>query len=716
MSEKPSISSQLDPIFRPNSIAVIGASTSPNALGRQILENVVNYRFRGRIFPVNPKCKELLGLRCFPSVLEIPGPIDLAVVVVSRENTLAVVEECGQKGVRGVVVITAGFRETGEPGAELEEQLAARARHYGFRLVGPNCMGVINTDPHVRLNATFATTMPLDGTKAFLSQSGALGVVILNIADDRTLGLSSFASLGNKADVADHDVLAYWAEDPRTSVVLMYLESFSDPLCFAQVARSVSRRKPVLVVKSGKTRAGARAAISHTGALAEESDVALDAFLEHCGVIRVSTVEELFDLGTAFARNPLPEGPRVAIISNAGGPAILATDAVIGRGLEMAQFSEATVSALSARLPAHASSSNPVDMLPTADATLYGFALEKLLEDPGVDMAMVIFVPPMMVDPIAVIGALEEARRKVRKPVVGVLMAPKDGGAMLRESFPDHLALYMFPEAAAGALAGLERQRRWSTRGPGVQRQWPVDRAAAERIFEVARAEGRTELHLREAFGVLTAYGIPVARYEVARSAEAAEKAARQIGFPVAMKISHGGVAHKTEARGVALNIRSTDQAFHTYHGLTHVLAEQLHIEASGRAVILQEMVTGRETILGMVRDPHVGPLLMFGLGGLFVETLRDVAFRPVPLTDLDARELLRAIRGYPVLAGVRGQKPVAFEKLEEALTRLSQLVADFDFIEEIDINPFFASERPDDCKAADARFRLRADRPHDAK
>lgn len=698
----------LDPLFRPRSLAVIGASTEPRALGRQILENVLEYGFRGRVYPVNPRASEILGLRCFPSVVDIPDPVDLAVIVVPREFTLAVAEECGRKGVRGLVVITAGFRETGGEGAVREERLAEMARQFGYRLVGPNCMGVINTDPLVRLNATFAPTMPLEGTKAFLSQSGALGVAILNVANDRNLGLSSFASLGNKADVTDDDLLAYWADDPRTSVILMYLEAFSNPSRFAQVARSVSLRKPILVVKSGRTHAGARAAISHTGALAEASDVALDAFLEHCGVQRVGTVEELFDYGTVFARNALPRGRRVAVISNAGGPAILATDAIIGEGLEMAQLSAATLATMRAHLPTHANVSNPLDMLPTADAPLYGSALRVVLADPGVDMVLAIFVPPLMVDPVDVIAALDAARRDAPKPVVGVLMAPKDALAQLRETHPDHLALCQFPEAAAGALAALWRQARWCMRGQGEEARRPVDRAAAEKALAAARAEKRHELHLREAFALLQAYGIPVARYEVVRAAEAAEEAARKLGFPVAMKISHGGVAHKTEARGVALNIRSSDQAFHTYHGLTHVLAESQHIDMAGRAVVVQEMLSGRETILGMVRDPNVGPLLMFGLGGLFVETIRDVAFRPVPLTDLDAEELVRAIRGYPVLAGVRGQKPVNFPAIREALLRLSQLVADFDCIEEVDINPFFASERAEECKAADARFRLR--------
>lgn len=700
MSDEKRITSDLDSIFSPGSIAVIGASTEPKALGRQILENLLLYHFRGRLFPVNPKAKELLGLRCFPSILDIPDPIDLAVVVVPRTAAPAVLEECASKGVRGVVVITAGFREVGGEGEALEEKLAEITSRAGFRLVGPNCMGVINTDPLVRLNATFSPTMPLDGNVAFLSQSGALGVAILNIAKERSLGLSSFASLGNKADVADDDVLAAWAEDPRTSVILMYLESFSHPARFARVARSVSREKPLLVVKSGKTRAGARAAISHTGALVQTSDAALDAFLEHCGVQRVATVEELFDLGMAFARNPLPNGPRVAVLSNAGGPAILATDAVIGAGLEMAQFSEQTLAALRARLPTQASFNNPVDMLPTATASLYGYAVRATLEDPGVDMALVIFVPPIMVEPAAVIGALEEARRAVAKPVVGVLMAPEESIAMLHESYPNHLALCQFPESAAGALAALERQRRWRDRGPGIESAFRVDRAAAERVFSTARVEGRTELHLDESFEVLTAYGIPVARYAVARSPEAAEEAARTLGFPVAMKLAHGGIAHKTEARAVALNVRSTDQAFHTYYGLTHG-------DASAQAVLVQEMIPGRETILGMVRDPNLGPLVMFGLGGLFVETIRDVAFCPVPLTDLDARELIRAIRGYPVLSGVRGQKPVAFTVLEEAILRLSQLVADFGILEEIDINPFFASERESDCRAADARIRM---------
>ncbi|HEX9761332.1 MAG TPA: acetate--CoA ligase family protein [Candidatus Acidoferrales bacterium] len=697
---------ELDAIFRPKSIAVVGASTQEDALGRQILDNLVNYRFRGRIFPVNPKAKDLLGLRCFPSVLDIPGPIDLAVVVVPRALVIEVVEQCGEKGVRGVVVITAGFRETGPAGEGLEQKLIAVARRHNMRLVGPNCMGVLNTEPLVRLNATFAPTMPLEGNVAFLSQSGALGVAILNIAEDRNLGISCFASLGNKADVTDDDALAEWADDPRTAVILMYLESFSDPARFARVTRRVTLTKPVLCVKSGKTFAGARAAVSHTGALAAGSDSALDAFFEHCGVLRVNTVEELFDFGTAFARNPLPRGPRVAVLSNAGGPAILATDAMIGNGLEMAQLSEKTLETLRPRMPRHASVSNPLDMLPSADATLYGFALRTVLEDPGVDMALVIFVPPMMVDPVDVTGALEEARRAVAKPVVGVMMATKAATSLLAEHYPNHLALCQFPESAAAALAAMERYRRWRARGPGAEPNWPVDRAAAERIFAAAQSQGRAELHLDEAFAVLEAYGIPVARYEVARSAEEAEAAAQRIGFPVAMKLAWGGIAHKTESRAVALGVRSSDQAFHTYYGLAHALAG--HAAAGpGATVVVQQMVRGRETILGLMRDPFLGPLVMFGLGGLFVETIRDVAFRPVPLTDLDARELVRAIRGYPVLAGVRGEKPVDFARLEEAITRLSQLVADFDCIEEIDVNPFFASEDAAGCLAADARIRI---------
>jgi acetyltransferase len=701
--------SQLDSIFSPQSVAVVGASTEPNALGRQILENLVNYRFRGKLYPVNPKAREILGLRCFPSVEEIPDKIDLAVVVVPREHTVSVVEACGRKSVRGIVVITAGFRETGESGAQAEAKLAELAERFGFRLVGPNCMGVINTDPNVRLNATFAPTMPLEGNKAFLSQSGALGVAILNIADERTLGLSCFASLGNKAEVADDDVLSFWADDPRTKVILMYLESFSHPARFAQVARKVSQRKPILVVKSGKTHAGARAAISHTGALSEASDAALDAFLEHCGVIRVHTVEELFDIGTAFARNPLPAGPRVAVISNAGGPAILAVDSLIGNGLEMAELSEATLAAMRPRVPAHASIANPLDMLPTASADLYGFALQKVLEDPGVDMAMVIFVPPMMVDTMDVVGALERARRKVAKPVVGVLMAPEQSSAMLRESYPDHLALCQFPEQAAGALAALERHRRWRARGHGVELSFRMDRERIRKIFEGVRAEGRADLHLREALEVADACGIPLARYVVVRSAEEAENVGRGLGFPVVMKTSHAAVSHKTEARAVSLDVRSASQAFHTYHGLTHLLSLSQQVPATGRAVIVQETLSGRETVLGAVRDPHLGALLMFGLGGVFVEALRDVAFRPVPLTDLDAKDLIHAIRGYPVLAGMRGQRPVDFARLEDVILRLSQLVTEFEEIEELDINPFFVSDNSADCKAADCRIRIRA-------
>ena len=691
----------LDPIFRPQTVAVIGASTDHQSLGRQLLDTMVKYGFRGRLFPVNPKVTEIAGLQCYPNILAIPEPVQMAVVVVPSQAALAVLEECGQKGVRGVVMITAGFREIGAEGAALEAKVVELARRNSFRLVGPNCMGVINADPAVRLNATFAPTSPVDGNVAFLSQSGALGIAILNIAEERNLGLSSFASLGNKADVTDDDLVEYWSTDPRTSVMLMYLESFSNPARFAKVARAISRQKPILVVKSGKTIAGARAAASHTGALAAASDAALDAFLEHCGVQRVATVEELFDLGIAFARNPLPAGSRVAIISNAGGPAILATDALVAQGLEMAQLAPATLDALRKRLPAHASVTNPLDTLPGAGADLYRFALSVVLNDPGVDMAMVIYVPPMLGDPVGVIGAIESVRHEIAKPIVGVLMAPKKASALVRESQPNHLALCQFPESAAGALAALDRQRRWCARGAGREPKWQVDRNRVHALISSALAEGRNALHLHEAFEALEGYGIPVARYRTVRSAEEAEDAARALTFPVAMKLTYGNIAHKTEARAVALNVRSTDQAFHTYYGLTRG-------GSLGDTVVVQEMVAGRETIIGMVRDPTVGPLIMFGLGGIFVETIRDVAFRPVPLTDLDARELIRAIRGYPALAGVRGQKPVDFARLEESITRLSQLVSDFDAIEELDMNPFFASELAENCAAADARIRLR--------
>ena len=700
------MTSPLDPILRPRSVALVGASARQNSLSYQILHNLIEYGFTGLIYPVNPRAPVLHSMKCYPSVSAIPEPVDLAIIVVPRDAVLDAVDDCGRKGVKGLVVITAGFREVGPEGAQLETELKRKLGIYGMRMVGPNCMGVINTDPAVRLNATFSPAFPLDGDAAFVSQSGALGVVILNLAREVDLGLSYFISMGNKTDTSGNDFLQYWAEDPRTRLILMYLESFGNPRKFVQITRALSKQKPILVVKSGRTVAGARAAVSHTGAMAG-TDLLIDAMLDQCGAIRAGSVEELFDLGVAFAKNPLPEGNRVAVLTNAGGPAILATDALVGHGLKMASLLPETTRRLRERLPAEAAVINPVDMLPAGDAPMYEYASDLLLRDPGVDALVVVFVPPMMVNAMDVARAVEGVRRRYKKPMVGVFMAPEEFRAELRQALPDHMPIYPFPESAARGLAALERYRHWRAKPLGQVRHFHMNRERIAAIFERARAARRAQLHLDEAFAVAESCCIPVARYKLCPSADAAVKAATEIGFPVALKIASGELVHKTEAGGVALGLETAEQ-------LTQAYTRIVRQNGDGR-VVVQAMLTGgpagqnaaRETILGVAADPLYGPVLMFGLGGIFVETLRDVVFRMVPITDADADDMIRQIRGHALLAGVRGQPPVAFGILRESLERLSQLVTDFPEVLEVDINPFFASPDPQMCRAVDLRIRI---------
>ncbi|MBZ5516492.1 MAG: CoA-binding protein, partial [Acidobacteriia bacterium] len=440
----------LDSIFRPQAIAVVGASRKVGSIGREIMHNLIEYNFHGKVFPVNPKADYIHSIKAFPTVSAIPDPVDLAIIVVPRDGVLAVVDDCAQKGVKGLLVITAGFAETGEEGARFEEELQQRVKRYGMRMVGPNCMGVINTHPDVRMDATFAPALPLPGRIGFMSQSGALGVAILNIARQVDIGFSFFVSMGNKTDVSGNDLLTYWENDPETDLILMYLESFGNMRRFIQIARRIAKQKPIVAVKSGRTPAGARAASSHTGALVagQGLDVAADALLEQCGVIRVDTVEELFDLAMGFSKNPVPRGNRLGILTNAGGPAIMATDTAISLGLAVGKLSERTTAELRRLLPPEASLGNPVDMTPKSDRSKYEACARVMLEDEGIDSLLVVFVPPMMINAMDIIMGLEDLRRQFPKPVLGVMMAPEAFFQELNQKHPGHMAIYLFPESA----------------------------------------------------------------------------------------------------------------------------------------------------------------------------------------------------------------------------------------------------------------------------
>lgn len=700
--------SALDVFFRPRSVAVVGTSRRPGTIGYQILDNILRHGYQGVVYPVNPKAEAIHSIRAYPDVEAIPGPVDLAVVVVPKQHVLDVVDSCGRKGVQALVVITAGFKEVGGDGVALEEALVERVRAHGMRLVGPNCMGLLNTESGVSLNATFAPNMPPQGPLTFMSQSGALGVTILDYAAEYGIGIHHFVSVGNKPDVSGNDLIEYWEDDPDTRVILMYIENFGNPRRFTRIARRVTRKKPIVVVKSGRTGAGARAASSHTGALAG-ADIATDALLAQCGVLRADSVEELFDIAMALEDQPVPKGPRVAIVTNAGGPGIIIADALESAGLEVVELTEATQARLREILPVEASVRNPVDMIASATSDTYLAALGTVLEDENVDAAVAAFVPPLGIRQVDVAQSIVAARRAgPDKPLLAVLMGREglpEGKAELHDA---GVPAYIFPESAARALAAMYRYRRWLDRPVPEPQAFDVDAAAVEAILDGAVREGRSGLTEPEALAVLGAYGIPVVEHRVATSEAEAVDAARLLDGPVVLKVVSPEVVHKSDAGGVKVGVQGEEEVRRAYREILESVG-RAQPDAEIRGILVSRYLPrGRETILGMSLDPGFGPVLMFGLGGIYVEALKDVTFRIQPVSREDAREMVEGIRGRRILEGIRGEPPADREALMDALQRISQLVGDHLRITELDINPFLAFA--EGGVAVDARVRIRAE------
>lgn len=683
----------LDSLLRPKSIAVIGASRTPNTIGYQILDNLLRHGYTGAVYPVNPTAQAVHSIRAYPSVETIPDAVEMAVIVVPKQHVCAAAEACGRKGVQALVVISAGFKEVGGAGIERETELKAIAAKYRMRLVGPNCMGVLNTAPEWSMNATFAPTMPPAGPVAFMSQSGAMGVTILDYAAEYGIGISQFVSAGNKADVSGNDLIEYWHGDERTRVILMYLENFGNPRKFTRLAREITKTNPIIVVKSGRSGAGARAASSHTGALAG-ADRAIDALLHQCGVLRAETVEEMFDLAMAFAHQPVPRGNRVAIVTNAGGPGIIIADACEANGLSVTGLTESTRARLATQLPEEASVQNPVDMIASATPQSYRMAVETVLEDANVDAVIAAFVPPLGIRQEDVAQAIVDVAGGEReKPVLAVLMG--------REGLPQGLAGlnaagipgYRFPESAVRALAAMYRQGMWQRRPAGEVRAFEVDRGTVEEIISRAVDENREKLSEPEVMRVLEAYGIPVAPYRVVKTLDEAEEAAESLGWPVVMKLLSPRIVHKSDVGGVEIGIEDGAELARAWARLTHDAPRRAGIGADDvDGVLVQAMVRGgKETIVGMTSDPQFGPVLMFGLGGIYVEALGDVVFRVHPVRDVDAHEMVRAIRGRALLEGVRGEPASDLAAVEAVIQRVSQLVGDHPSIREMDINPWLA-------------------------
>lgn len=690
----------LDFIFRPRSVAVVGASPKKGTIGRELLHNIIEGEFNGKVFPVNPNYPVIHSVKCHPKVSEIPDEVDLAIIIVPRDIVMDIVDDCGKKGVRGLVVITAGFKEAGPKGAELEKQLKEKVVGYGMRMIGPNCFGVVNTNPDIRLYATFGKTQPTAGKISFISQSGAMGESMLYFAQQIGLGISQFASIGNKADVSGNDLLEYWREDPQTEVILMYLENFGNPRKFTRIARELSRKKPMIVVKSGRTLAGSRAAASHTGSLAG-LDIGVDALLEQAGVLRVSSVEEMFDLATAFSLQSVPPGPKAAIVTNAGGPGIITTDAVIQMGLSLTKFSDQTKASIRSAVPEAANVENPVDLIATADAKAYGAALSAVMADSAVDSVIVLFVPPINIDQMAVARSILDVQARFKKPVYTSLMGVSENSppvALLREH---SIPAYAFPESIVKSLTGLERYRQWSVRPEPVFPKFEVKREAA---LKLVKNSGGKILGL-EALELLNAYGIRVVPSKTAAGSDELLEAAAEIGFPLVLKINDSKLVHKTEIGGVVADLRTKEEVLDAYLKLKKRY-EKAFPGSPFSGVLVQKMIKGGvETVFGITLDRSYGPLMMFGLGGVFVEVIKDVSFRLHPLSKTDAEEMVRSIKAFPLLSGFRGSKPVRIDKLEEVLLRLSQLVGDFPEISELDINPFIATSEEESSAAVDCRM-----------
>jgi len=703
--ERLGVTASLMPILYPTSVAVIGASRDDSSIGGRLFANLLARGFTGPVYPVNPQAPFVHAVKAYPSILDIDEPVDLAFVAVPAPAVLDVINDCGKKGVRGVVVISAGFSETGEAGGELEDAVLAAARRHGMRLVGPNCMGLLNADPNVSLDGQFGPTFPPAGNVAMASQSGALGLAILNEATELGIGLSTFVSLGNRADVSANDLLLYWDGDPATDVIVLYMESFGHARRFGRVARRVSRTKPVVVVKAGRSSAGARAAASHTGSLAS-LDVAVDALFGQSGVIRTDTLNELFDVASLLANQPLPAGRRVAVLTNAGGPAILAADALESVGMELPQLSPELQERLAGLLPGAANTANPVDMIASASPETYEACLAELLATDEVDSVIVIFIPTAPKGAEQVVAALRAAIESASRgtTVAAVLMGTQDATEELTRAA--NVPVYEYPESAARALGAAVRYREWRERPEGEYPSFAdSERNAAETAIRTAIGRLGVDggwLNDDEIQTILGAYGIRAARSIRTATEDEAVQAAQDIAGPVALKVISPTILHKSDAGGVALDVTGEEAVRAAYR---QVAAVGDDVEG----VLVQDYVAGgHEVIIGMTEDPLFGPLIVFGLGGIFVELMRDVSFRINPLTDVDASEMLAEVRSAEILTGYRGEAGGDVDALREVLLRVSTLVEQHPEIAEMDLNPVKVLPPGDGVVVVDARLRIR--------
>ena len=690
--------------FQPQSVAVLGASHVPGKVGYDVLKNLIQSGYPGKLFPIHPTSSEIQGLKAYPDLLAVDDPIDLLIYLIPPQLILSTLDDCKKKNIKAVIAISAGFKETGSTGAQLEREMITRARELNIRILGPNCLGLIDTSS--QLNATFAPGMPSKGNIAFFSQSGALCVAILDWALGEGVGFSKFVSLGNKADLDEIDFMKFLAGDPSTRVILGYLEGISDGKAFIEVAGESARKKPVIIIKSGGTAAGAKAASSHTGSLAG-SERSIRAAFQQAGIIRAETVSELFDYALAFASQPIAQGQRIAIVTNSGGPGIMAADAIERYNLTLASFTKKTHDQLRSSLPAIASIYNPVDIIGDARDDRYYKSLKLVLKDPHVDAVLVILTPTAVIDVKETARIVAELSSKSSKPVLTSFMGKvsvEEGIKILQQN---KIPNYSYPENAIKVFRIMADYRRWLNTPVPAYKTFKTQKNKVQKIFVKTKKERIFNLGEYEAREVIASYGFKIPESALALTSREAIAAAEKIGYPVVMKIVSPDILHKTDVGGVRVGIANTMQVEEAFFEITSKSRQYLP-HATILGVSIQEMVSGgKEVILGMTRDAQFGPLIMFGLGGIYVEVLKDVSFRIAPLSVKDADEMIREINAFPLLSGFRGEKPADLIALRECILRLSQLVTDFPDIIEMDINPLLVKTEGEGAIAADARIIL---------
>jgi acetyl coenzyme A synthetase (ADP forming)-like protein len=697
---------KFDDLFNPKTVAIVGAAREETKVGHTIVDNIINSGFPGKLFLINPNADEIHGIKCYKSVLDIDDNLDLAIMVIPNKYIMQALEDCSKKSTKFAIVISAGYKETGKDGAMLEKELIEKAKEYGIRILGPNCLGMI--DFNCPINASFSPNMPESGAIGFISQSGALGTAILDWAKTNGIGLSKFVSMGNKADISEIDLFEDWLEDDKTNVITAYLEGVTNGKDFMQVCKKVTKHKPIIVVKSGNTDAGAKAVSSHTGTLAGSS-AAYDAAFKQSGVIRAKTIKDLFNLATAFAHQPLPEGNNVVIITNAGGPGIMASDALEENQMKLATIQAETVDILKTFLPSAANFYNPVDVLGDALADRYRKTLEIVLKDPNVNALLTILTPQAMTQGLdtakAVVESAKASGRKI--PIVTSFM----GGHEVKEGIDylnkNGIPNFEIPEDAVYALKALLNQAKWKAKALDSEVKYNCNVEKVRNIFNKCKAEGRLELGEMEARHILEAYDIRVPVAMVAKNIEEAKTVVKETGYPVVLKIDSPDILHKSDVGGIKIGIRDDIELEEAFNSILKNV-KSVFPEARINGISIQEMVTDKkETIIGVNKDPQFGHMIMFGLGGIYVEILKDVSFRIAPIYLSDAVEMIEEIKTIKLLKGARGEKPSDIDSIVEVLLKISQLVIDFPDIIEMDINPLFVKELSKGSIAGDVRIRI---------